>query len=180
MSTARSRRETPSLSRHASRSAGSGPASISAKRPALRTTSASPWPMSHAATTQSPGIETERATVRPTPIATAASTMTREPESSTTPSRGRRVRRTAPTRAAAQQNATSGATTAGLPSGRITAPGSDANVRATAAIQAEPSHGSHPATAARGGASGARTQTIDPVIVVNAAAGSARRFAGTA
>ena len=136
--------------------------------------------MSHAATTQSSGIEVARASVRPVPTATAASTRTREPANRESPSRGRLVRTVTPTTAAAQQSVTAAATSTPSPSGRSTAPGRLEKVRATAAIQAEPSHGTHPATAAIGGETAASTQSTDPVIVVKAAAGSARRFAGTA
>ena len=170
--TMRSSARTSSRRRQRSTALGSGPASTStAWCGAVATTSASPWPTSHA-TISHPGgghgclgPHGERATrARATHAAIAG---------------GRRRSLGAATHPAMLRTPSSNAPV--QPSGHgAVACGALAQVCATATIQATGTPARCAMTAASGGDTGAASAVMTPRIVAGATAGAARRFATTA
>jgi len=170
-------RAMPRSSRQAASGSGSGPVSTSATTPALRTSTASPCPMSQAAICQSAGrVSTciERmpavALTRPTSVSSA-----------TLPATARECRDTGAMAATRAPTVTTRSST--IPGGPVgqgsAAPGSAAKKCATAAIQAAGSQATAATAPPSHGATGSSRQASSPSTVARGAAGSARALATT-
>jgi hypothetical protein len=162
----------PSLRRQRSSSPGSGPTSTSTACPgAVGTTSASPWPTSHATRSVAAGGQPRSVcrsghptTISPTSAASASGRARGNRQSRPTPARSSTVSSAAPHAPAGQAAALSGSSAAPC---------------ATVASQRTGQPASHAAASAAAGNSGPSTAASSPRTVAGATAGAARRFAGS-